>query len=93
MLGLDDIDEILGQIDEAAEMDVEQMEKEAEAIKAGNVDADIKSADEVVAEADQESVVEEEEAVTEVDTDGGAVSPDDDADDDGEIEFDKNLES
>jgi regulator of protease activity HflC (stomatin/prohibitin superfamily) len=95
MLGLDDIDEILGQIDEAAEMDVEQMEKEAEAIKAGNVDADIKSADEVVAEADQESVVEEEDVVTEVDTDGGAVSTDDEADedDDEEMEFDKNLES
>jgi regulator of protease activity HflC (stomatin/prohibitin superfamily) len=86
MLGLDDIDEILGQIDEAAEMDVEQMEKEAEAIKAGNVDADIKSADEVVAEADEES----EEVISEVDTDGGA--PADDASDE-EMEFDKNLES
>ncbi|WP_152040643.1 SPFH domain-containing protein [Salinigranum salinum] len=93
MLGLDDIDEILGQIDEAAEMDVEQMEKEAEAIKAGNVDADIKSADEVVAEADS-AMEEEEEVVTEVDTDGGAPSDavDDDADDE-EMEFDTNLES
>jgi regulator of protease activity HflC (stomatin/prohibitin superfamily) len=93
MLGLDDIDEILGQIDEAAEMDVEQMEKEAEAIKAGNVDADIKSADEVVAEADS-AMEEEEEVVTEVDTDGGAPSEavDDDADDE-EMEFDTNLES
>jgi len=90
MLGLDDIDEILGQIDEAAEMDVEQMEKEAEAIKAGNVDADIKSADEVVAEAD-ESAMDTEEAITEVDTDGGA--PDPEPDDDEEMEFDTNLES
>ncbi|WP_318566813.1 SPFH domain-containing protein [Salinigranum marinum] len=91
MLGLDDIDEILGQIDEAAEMDVEQMEKEAEAIKAGNVDADIKSADEVVAEAD-ESAMDAEEAITEVDTDGGAPDPDPD-DEDEEMEFDTNLES
>ena len=93
MLGLDDIDEILGQIDEAAEMDVEQMEKEAEAIKAGNVDADIKSAEEVVAEADEGSAMsEEEEVVTEVDTDGGAPSATDE-DDDEEMEFDTNLES
>jgi regulator of protease activity HflC (stomatin/prohibitin superfamily) len=89
MLGLDDIDEILGQIDEAAEMDVEQMEKEAEAIKAGNVDADIKSADEVVAEADEGSATTEEEAITEVDTDGGAP----DEGDDEEMEFDTNIES
>jgi regulator of protease activity HflC (stomatin/prohibitin superfamily) len=91
--GLDslDFDEILGQIDEAAEMDVEQMEKEAEAIKAGNVDADIKSADEVVAEADEGSATTEEEAITEVDTDGGAPSADDE--DDEEMEFDTNLES
>jgi regulator of protease activity HflC (stomatin/prohibitin superfamily) len=98
MLGLDDIDEILGQIDEAAEMDVEQMEKEAEAIKAGNVDADIKSADEVVAEADEESAMAEEEVITEVDTDGGAPADTgeaDDADDpdEAEMEFDENLES
>jgi regulator of protease activity HflC (stomatin/prohibitin superfamily) len=92
MLGLDDIDEILGQIDEAAEMDVEQMEKEAEAIKAGNVDADIKSADEVVAEADS-AMEEEEEVVTEVDTDGGAPSDAVDDADDEEMEFDTNLES
>jgi hypothetical protein len=72
-------------------MDVEQMEKEAEAIKAGNVDADIKSADEVVAEAD-ESAMDTEEAITEVDTDGGAPDPDPD-DEDEEMEFDTNLES
>ena len=53
LLGLDDIEEILGQIDEAAEMDIEAMEQEAEAIKSGGID-DIKSADEVIQEMDQE---------------------------------------
>jgi regulator of protease activity HflC (stomatin/prohibitin superfamily) len=52
LLGLDDIEEILGQIDEAAEMNIEQMEQEAEAVKAG-AEPDIKSADEVIAEADE----------------------------------------
>ena len=55
MLGLDNIDEILGQIDEAAEMDVEELEKEAEAVKAGNAGADIKSADEVIQEMDEDA--------------------------------------
>jgi len=53
MLGLDDIDEILGQIDEAAEMDVEELEQEAEAIKTGS-GANIRSADEVIQEMDEE---------------------------------------
>ena len=52
LIGLDDIEEILGQIDEAAEMDVEQMEQEAEAIKSGSASGEIKSADEVIGEAD-----------------------------------------
>jgi regulator of protease activity HflC (stomatin/prohibitin superfamily) len=52
MLGLDDIEEILGQIDAEAEMDVEQMEAEAQAIKEGEDQADIKSADEVISEMD-----------------------------------------
>ncbi|MFB6281653.1 MAG: SPFH domain-containing protein [Haloferacaceae archaeon] len=51
ILGLDDIDDILGQIDEAAEMDVERMEQEAEAVKSG--EPNIKSADEVISEADE----------------------------------------
>ncbi|MFB6292994.1 MAG: SPFH domain-containing protein, partial [Halonotius sp.] len=38
MLGLDDIDEILGEIDQAAEMDIEQLEQEAEKIKTGEAD-------------------------------------------------------
>ena len=54
LLGLDDIDEIIGQIDEAAEMDVEELEKEAEAVKAGDAGANIKSADEVIEEMDEE---------------------------------------
>ena len=52
MLGLDDIEEILGQIDEAAEMDVEQMEKEAQAIKEGSDEVDIKDPDEIIGEMD-----------------------------------------
>jgi len=56
MLGLDDIDEILGQIEQSAEMDVEELEKEAEAVKAGGAGADIKSADEVIQEMDDEGV-------------------------------------
>jgi len=61
MLGLDDIDEILGQIEESAEMDVEELEKEAEAVKAGGAGADIKSADEVIQEMDEEAVDEDVE--------------------------------
>ncbi|SFR37911.1 MULTISPECIES: SPFH domain-containing protein [Halorubrum] len=62
MLGLDDIDEILGQIEESAEMDVEELEKEAEAVKAGDAGASIRSADEVIQEMD------DEEAPAEVET-------------------------
>jgi len=54
MLGLDDIEEILGQIDEAAEMDVEQMEQEAQAIKEGADTAEIKDPDQVIQEMDAE---------------------------------------
>ncbi|WP_459820388.1 SPFH domain-containing protein [Halorubrum luteum] len=65
MLGLDNIDEILGQIDEAAEMDVEELEKEAEAVKAGDAGANIKSADEVIQEMDEEVPEESIERETE----------------------------
>ncbi|RLM59504.1 SPFH/Band 7/PHB domain protein [Halobellus sp. Atlit-31R] len=51
LLGLDDIEEILGQIDQATEMDVEELEQEAEAIKRG-AGTDIRSADAVIDEAD-----------------------------------------
>jgi regulator of protease activity HflC (stomatin/prohibitin superfamily) len=54
MLGLDDIEEILGQIDQEAEIDTEAMEQEAQAIKAGEDPADIRSADEVIQEMDEE---------------------------------------
>ncbi|WP_227375598.1 SPFH domain-containing protein [Haladaptatus halobius] len=64
LLGLDDIDEILGQIDQEAEMDVEAMEKEAQAIKEGEDPANIKSADEVIEEMDAE--MDESEMETEV---------------------------
>ena len=53
MLGLDDIEEILGQIDEEAEVDVEAMEEEAQKIKRGK-DAGVDSADEVIEQMDAE---------------------------------------
>ena len=51
MLGLDDIEEILGQIDQQAEVDVEAMEQEAQKIKRGQ-DAGVDDADEVIEEMD-----------------------------------------
>ncbi|ELZ91760.1 hypothetical protein C440_15639 [Haloferax mucosum ATCC BAA-1512] len=106
LLGLDDIDDILGQIDEAAEMNVEQLEQEAEAIKAGAEVNDIKSPDEVIAEADEEEepikspdeVVSEGEsqdgAADEMSANNGQQSDDTDDDGDGEAEmsFEKDLE-
>jgi hypothetical protein len=72
MLGLDDIEAMLGEIDEAAEMDVEQLEQQAEAVKAG--ESNIKSADDVIAEADDDVPAPDEEMmpdqVTEDPTDG-----------------------
>ena len=70
LIGLDNIEEILGQIDEAAEMDIEAMEQEAEAVKSGGIE-DIKSADEVIQEMDQEvdDSVSAPDAATETDTD------------------------
>ncbi|AEN06886.1 SPFH domain-containing protein [Halolamina sp.] len=56
MLGLDNIEDILGQIDEAAELDTEAMEKEAEKIMSGTSEPDIKSADEVVSKTDEEDL-------------------------------------
>jgi regulator of protease activity HflC (stomatin/prohibitin superfamily) len=54
MLGLDDIEEILGQIDQEAEVDVEQMEEQAQAVKQGADGTDIKDPDEVIDEMDEE---------------------------------------
>ncbi|WP_435069534.1 SPFH domain-containing protein [Haloplanus sp. C73] len=54
LIGLDDIEEILGQIDEAAEMDIEELEQEAEAIKSGSGSGtSIKSAGDVIEDADE----------------------------------------
>jgi len=52
MLGLDDIEEILGQIDSEAEVDVEEMEEQAQAVKHGADDTNIKDPDEVIEEMD-----------------------------------------
>jgi len=65
MLGLDDIENILGQIDEAAELDTEAMEEEAEKIMSGDTEPDIQSADDVVAEADESEFVDDAEVETE----------------------------
>jgi regulator of protease activity HflC (stomatin/prohibitin superfamily) len=66
LLGLDNIEEILGQIDAEADVDVEQMEQQAEAVKEGNVGADIQNPDEIVEAADEmtdgEEFVDEEES-------------------------------
>ncbi|WP_284011968.1 SPFH domain-containing protein [Halobaculum litoreum] len=84
MLGLDDIEDILGQIDEAAEMDTEALEQEAAAVKEGDIGGSIKSADEVVAEADQEDTIKSaDEVVSEADNGSGA---DDGADAEAEPE-------
>jgi len=56
LLGLDDIEEIIGQIDEAAEMGVDEMEGDAEAVG----EEGIKSADEVIEEMDDEIEAEAE---------------------------------
>jgi regulator of protease activity HflC (stomatin/prohibitin superfamily) len=54
MLGLDDIEEILGQIDQEADVDVEEMEQEAQAVKQGADGTDIKDPDDVIDEMDAE---------------------------------------
>jgi regulator of protease activity HflC (stomatin/prohibitin superfamily) len=78
LIGLDDIEEILGQIDEAAEMNVEELEQEAQAIKEG-ADPDIKSADEVVAEADAQDksdIKDADDVVAEADGETGPANAD-----------------
>ncbi|AXR79113.1 Putative stomatin/prohibitin-family membrane protease subunit YbbK [Natrarchaeobaculum sulfurireducens] len=54
LIGLDDIAEIIGEIDQEAEMDVEAMEEEAQRIKEGEDPAKISDPDEVIEEMDQE---------------------------------------
>jgi len=82
LIGLDDIEEILGQIDQAAEMNVEQLEQEAEAIKAGAEVNDIKSPDEVIAEADEDEqpIKSSDEVVGESEGAGDAAATDGSAD-------------
>nr|WP_049918893.1 hypothetical protein [Haloferax larsenii] len=106
LIGLDDIEQILGQIDQAAEMDVEQLEQEAEAIKAGAEVNNIKSPDEVIAEADEEdeqSIKPADEVVSEADADETAAASNDQSgsdssgstdssDDEEAMEFEKDLE-
>ncbi|MGM0591020.1 MAG: SPFH domain-containing protein [Halobacteriota archaeon] len=102
LLGLDDIDEILGQIDEAAEMDVEELEKAAQAIKSGE-SVDIKSSTEVIREAE---AADDEAAEAEASVEGDApleedrtaagpssASPGEESSSgDGEMQFDKEVE-
>ncbi|WP_255194381.1 SPFH domain-containing protein [Natronobeatus ordinarius] len=54
LIGLDDIAEIIGEIDQEAEMDVEEMEKQAQAIKEGQDPAEISDPEDVIEEMDQE---------------------------------------
>ncbi|PSQ22050.1 phosphoesterase [Halobacteriales archaeon QS_9_67_15] len=54
MLGLDDIERILGEIDKEADVDVDAMEQEAEAIKMGEDPDDIQDPDEVIEQMDSE---------------------------------------
>jgi regulator of protease activity HflC (stomatin/prohibitin superfamily) len=63
MLGLDDIDKMLGEIDQAAEMDVEELEQQAQAVKSG--ESGLKSADEVISSAEDEIPAPDEEMMTE----------------------------
>ncbi|MFT4922939.1 MAG: regulator of protease activity HflC (stomatin/prohibitin superfamily) [Haloarculaceae archaeon] len=76
MLGLDDIEKILGELDdEESVIDVEQMEQEAEAVKTGDAGADIKDPDELIDEMDAEM---------DADVSGGAEFNTEDGDSDGQ---------
>ncbi|MFP4218648.1 MAG: SPFH domain-containing protein [Salinarchaeum sp.] len=55
LLGIDDIEDILSEIDEETEMDLEEMEQEAEAIKTGTADGNLKSPDEIIGDVDPEA--------------------------------------
>jgi len=71
LIGLDDIAEIIGEIDREADMDVEAMEQEAQAIKEGKDPANISDPDEVIEEMDQDFQSQ---------ADGGTEMPADEAD-------------
>ncbi|WP_246986987.1 SPFH domain-containing protein [Halorientalis marina] len=81
MLGLDDIEEILGEIDQEAEVDVEQMEEQAQAVKSGADPADIRDPDEVIEEMDAEL---DESAPPTDDTEPGGAGSDEPSGADGE---------
>ena len=87
LLGLDNIEEILGQIDAATEMDVEELDQEAEAIKQG-ASVDIQNPDEVVDDVDSDEVTAPE-------TDGAPVNGTDatSAGDDVEVDEDRAVET
>ena len=87
LLGLDNIEEILGQIDAATEMDVEELEQEAEAIKQGG-SVDIQSPDEVVDDvgADETTIPDADVAPGTDPDDGVAGSDTDETDDERAVE-------
>ncbi|RRJ28890.1 SPFH domain-containing protein [Halocatena pleomorpha] len=58
LLGLDDIEEIIGQLDETAEMDLDDIDEEAEAIREGEDTPDIKDSNEVIEGMDSDAEVE-----------------------------------
>jgi len=62
LIGLDDIAEILGEIDEEAEMDLEAMERQAQAIKEGKDTGAISDPDDIIGEMDQEFAGGEEQS-------------------------------
>ena len=62
LIGLDDIAEILGEIDEEAEMDLEAMERQAQAIKEGKDAGNITDPDDIIGEMDQEFAGGEEQS-------------------------------
>jgi len=54
LLGLDDIDDILQEIGDSVDVDMADMEEEAQAVSEGATPSDIKSAEEVIEEMDAE---------------------------------------
>ena len=61
LLGLDDIGRMLGEIDQESEVNVEEMEEQAQAIKEGEDPTEIKDPDDVIEEMDEEGLETEVE--------------------------------
>lgn len=82
LIGPNDIEEIFGQIDQTMEISTEQLEQETEAIRVGAEVNDIKSPDEVIAEAgeNEQSIKSSDEVVTGSEGAGGAAATDGSAD-------------